>query len=163
MCQIEFDLYKTVREHFICHLCNVVIFRLMIDLGIWFTQITDMLRTDAGNSFTSDTATWVDTCKDDDQCLTFIDTATSYITMPSTEYNSLVTYLNSVVSNCVTDNSQFMCPESNVDELPTVWFQLGGHAYHSHHHNVLLIIVVVVVIFVWEYLARIVWVHIPVF
>ena len=100
----------------------------MIDLGMWFTQITGILRTDAGNNFTSDTATWVDTCKDDDPCLTLIDTGTSYITMPSTEYDSLVTYLNSVVSSCVTDNSQFMCPESDVDKLPTLWFQLGGHA-----------------------------------
>lgn len=94
--------------------------------GMWFTQITGVLYTSEGDNFTSNSATWIDTCEDSDPCLVLIDTGTSYITMPSDEYDSLTDALSDVVPSCTTESSQFMCPSSLIDELPTLWFQVGG-------------------------------------
>ena len=95
---------------------------------MWFTQLTGVLRTDPNENYTSNTASWIDECTDDDPCLALIDTGTSYITMPSDEYTAFTDYLSEIDSSCGTASSQFMCPKSSKDLFPTLWFQVGGYA-----------------------------------
>ena len=97
-------------------------------IGMWFTQLTGILRSDINENYTKSTAEWIDKCTDNNPCLALIDTGTSYITMPSKEYTKLTDYLTELESKCTTSSSQFMCPKDSIDTLPTLWFQVGDYA-----------------------------------
>ena len=109
--------------------------------GMWFTQLTGVLYTDNSN-LSADTSSyeWLNTCEDTDPCLALIDTGTSYITMPTAEYNQLLQYLQDYSkergANCFISTynevSTFICESgsySPTESLPFVWFQIGGYAF----------------------------------
>ena len=110
---------------------------------MWFTQLTGIIHTDNNNltkAKNNDNYEWLDSCMDSAPCLALIDTGTSYITMPSSEYNTLLQYLQDYTDNndasCFvgTSNSEstFVCESSSYepnDDLPYLWFQIGGYAF----------------------------------
>jgi len=87
----------------------------------------------------------LDECMDTAPCLALIDTGTSYITMPTAEYQQLLQYLQDFTdangASCTvhdytnadgTVESSFICVSGSYDmakDLPYLWFQLGGKAF----------------------------------
>ncbi|ETO17540.1 pepsin A preproprotein, partial [Reticulomyxa filosa] len=98
--------------------------------GMWFIEYVGLLYT-ANNETTlnESNGVWVDTCKDSDPCLALLDSGTSYITMPSKEYNTLVDNMSSVGKNCWNSYGQFICPESALSSLPNLWIQIHKKAF----------------------------------
>ena len=101
---------------------------------MWFTQLTGIIATESDLLSTDVQYLWIDSCVDSNPCLALIDTGTSYITMPSAIYYKLIDYLVDYTSNtvhCIKYNSDFMCSTDKYtsDDLPTLWFQIGGYGF----------------------------------
>jgi len=106
--------------------------------GMWFTQLTGIVNTPASVLSADGEYEWVDSCMDSAPCLALIDTGTSYITVPTAVYESLIDYILSYVANsgstaqCLRYNTDFMCATKSYtpdEDLPYLWFQLGGYAF----------------------------------
>lgn len=106
---------------------------------MWFTQLTGIITTENDILNKDEGYNWMDTCVDTAPCLALIDTGTSYITMPSSVYNKLIEYLVEYTSdktkskaNCIKYGTDFMCNTKSYtpdEDLPFIWFQVGGHAF----------------------------------
>lgn len=103
---------------------------------MWFTQLTGIITTNTDALSTEEEFSWMDTCEDTAPCLALIDTGTSYITMPSSVYYKIIDYLVDYTkdshANCIRYGTDFMCNTKGYtpdDDLPYLWFQLGGKGF----------------------------------
>lgn len=110
---------------------------------MWFTQLTGIIYTETNNltkAKNDGIYSWLDECTDNNPCLSLIDTGTSYITMPSSEYDNLLSYFSDYISDSSADcwinedsgEKTFVCVSSSYTmnkDLPYLWFQIGGYSF----------------------------------